>query len=181
MEEIYGTQSGNRLRKVVVIGPESTGKTTLAQALALHFRCQLVTEYAREYLDALNDPYQESDLLQIAKGQLALEDKCRAGDESLMICDTDLLVLKVWSLVKYGRCHDFIQDAIRARQCDLYLLTGTEVPWQFDPQREHPEFRNELWTMYQKEIVDLRVPYHKISGDPEQRLRRSIPLITNLD
>lgn len=180
MEKINGTQPNGRLRKVVVVGPESTGKTTLSQALARHFHTLWVPEYAREYLDGLNRPYRETDLLAIAQGQIAFEEQLAQDANGLLICDTDLLVLKVWSMAKFGRCHQFILDNITTRNCDLYLLTGTDVPWESDPQREHPKRRDELWTLYQNELNSLGANYAEISGNPVRRLKQAISLVADL-
>ena len=99
-------------------------------------------EYAREFIDRLNRDYQESDLVDIAKGQIASEVNLEAQANNLLICDTNLLVLKIWSEYKYGACDQEILDLIKKRKYDLYLLTYIDVPWADDPQREHPHLRD---------------------------------------
>jgi nicotinamide riboside kinase len=94
------------MQKIIITGPESTGKTTLAQQLAQHYQTVWVPEYSRDYIAQLNRSYEEDDLLEIAKGQVRREDEMVAKHTpDLLICDTSLLVIKVWSKVKYQRCH----------------------------------------------------------------------------
>ncbi|HXH19021.1 MAG TPA: ATP-binding protein, partial [Chitinophagales bacterium] len=90
------------MKKIVIVGPESSGKTFLAEKLAAHFQCLWVPEYAREYLEKLNKPYTKEDVEKIAEGQLRLEDETAAKSKSLLICDTNLLVIKIWMDHKYG-------------------------------------------------------------------------------
>ena len=125
------------IKKIVVIGPESTGKSTLSEALATALHTVWVPEYAREYLEHLNRPYSETDLQAIARGQLLKEGEVAPLVNKVLICDTDLYVIKVWSEHKYGRCHASILEEIARRKYDLYLLTGIDMPWSPDPLREH--------------------------------------------
>jgi len=170
------------LKKVVVIGPESTGKSTLSQALSDYFDCPWVPEYAREYIDKLSRPYQFEDLLEIAKGQLEREEKESEKAKDLIICDTDLHVVKVWSEHKFGKVHDWILEQINARAYDLYLLTEIDLPWQEDPQREHPqpEMRQHFFDRYRRLIKQTGVPFAHISGNEGERLKASIEAIDRL-
>ncbi|MFD2200508.1 AAA family ATPase [Shivajiella indica] len=167
------------LKKVVVIGPESTGKSTLSQTLAAHFSVPWVPEYAREYLEKLDRSYQYDDLLKIAKGQVALEEKEAEKAKNLLICDTDLHVIKVWSEHKFGKVDEWILDQIRERIYDAYLLTDIDIPWQEDPLREHPEpkMRRYLFDWYQRLIQQSGVPFIIVSGSEEERLRKSIAAV----
>lgn len=168
------------MKKVVVIGPESTGKSTLSSALASHFNTEWVPEYARQYIAQLDRPYQKSDLLQIAKGQIKLENDIAKKVNELLICDTDLLVIKVWSEHKYGNCDQAILEMIEKQSCDLYLLTDIDFPWEDDPQRENPNLREYFMKVFEKEIKATGVPYIKISGDRETRLIKSIEAISQV-
>jgi NadR type nicotinamide-nucleotide adenylyltransferase len=169
-------------KKVVVIGPESTGKSTLSQALAQFFDCPWVPEYARTYLEKLGRPYDYEDLLEIAKGQVELEEMASEKAKGLVICDTDLHVIKVWSEHKYGKSHDWILDQIKARKYDIYLLTDIDIPWEEDPQREHPqpEMREYFFEQYHNLISATGVPYARISGSVLQRLEQAVEVIKNL-
>jgi NadR type nicotinamide-nucleotide adenylyltransferase len=169
-------------KKVVVIGPESTGKSTLSQALANYFDCPWVPEYARTYIEELGRPYDYEDLLEIAKGQVELEEMASENAKDLVICDTDLHVIKVWSEHKYGKSHDWILDQIKSRKYDIYLLTDIDIPWEEDPQREHPqpEMREYFFEQYQNLIRATGVPYARISGTALQRLQQAIEVINSL-
>lgn len=166
-------------KKIVIIGPESTGKSTLTAALAAHFGEPWVPEYAREYLERLDRSYQFDDLLSIAKGQLELEDRMLKSANEFLFCDTDLHVLHVWSESKYKKVHPWIQAQIAARKYDLYLLTDIDIPWEPDPQREHPdpEMRTYFFNWYRALLEQNGTPYGIISGNNRERLSRSIDFI----
>lgn len=163
----------------MVIGPECTGKSTLSESLASELQIVWVPEYAREHLDNLNREYTEADLLDIAMGQLALEDKLLQKANEYLICDTDLYVIKVWSEVKYGRCHPWILEQIAARKYDTYLLTDIDIPWQDDPLREHPqpEERQLLYNIYRDIVTNAGVSWVGISGDAGTRLSAALKAV----
>lgn len=163
------------MRKIVITGPESTGKTTLAQALAKHYQADWVREYARIYIDNLSRPYQEEDLLTIAKGQLASEEVAKAKVNKLLICDTSLEVIKIWSEVKYSRCHPWILEKLRQQKVDLYLLCVPDIPWKYDPKRENPDDRDQLFLMYKAELKGKN--YTEIQGERKERLQISTQAI----
>jgi NadR type nicotinamide-nucleotide adenylyltransferase len=167
------------LKRIVVIGPESTGKSTLSEQLAAHFNTEWVREYAREYLENLNHPYEQDDLLQIAEGQLRLEDETAARANNLLICDTDLQVVKVWSEAKYGDCDPRILEMIAQRQYDLYLLTYIDIAWTDDPLREHPHpsEREYFYNIYRDIVMNAGIPWADIRGDYEQRLKTAVEAV----
>jgi NadR type nicotinamide-nucleotide adenylyltransferase len=168
--------------KVVIIGPESTGKSTLAAQLAAHFGCQWVPEFARTYLEEINREYAYPDLLAIAKGQVKMEDDYASKQQKLLICDTDLHVVQVWSQHKFGKVDPWILREIQNRRYDLYLLTDVDIPWENDPLREHPE--PEMRMYFKKRYMDLikatGVPYSTISGTMEERLQRAVGVVQSL-
>jgi NadR type nicotinamide-nucleotide adenylyltransferase len=163
MEEI--NERTTDLKRVVIIGPESTGKSTLASLLAKYYNTSWVPEYAREYIERLDRPYIERDLRDIAKGQIIAEDREAKYAKKLMICDTNLLVVKVWSEHKFGACYDEILAQIKTRKYDLYILTNPDVPWKEDPQREHPQLREFFYDIYREEIKKLGVPFVELTGE----------------
>lgn len=170
-----------KIKKAVIIGPESTGKSTLTKALAEAFNEPWVQEYAREYLESLERPYSYEDLLQIAKGQIALEEKKAKSARQLLFCDTDLHVIQVWSNHKFGETHPWILQQIQQRTYDLYFLTSIDIPWQEDPLREHPdpEMRQYFFDIYHKLLAASNTPLKVISGSPEDRLSQAIFHLTN--
>ena len=161
--------------KIVIIGPESTGKSTLTHSLASHFNEPWVKEYAREYIEQLERPYVYEDLLHIAQGQAALEDQTAAKADRMLFCDTDLHVLKIWSQHKFGKTHSWTLDQIQNRVYDFYLITDTDIPWEDDPQREHPdpEMRKYFMDLYKKTIADTGVPYIVLRGNHKKRLKEA--------
>ena len=166
------------MKKIVIIGPECTGKSTLTKALANHFNSPYIREYAREYIDSLNRNYHRDDILTIAQKQIELEDNIKPNSKYLFF-DTDLIVCKVWSEFKYGQCHPWILEQIEKRHYDHYLLCDINIPWINDRLREHPNHRKELFDIYTKELTDLNKSFSVISG--EHRLQDSIDFLLSLD
>lgn len=162
--------------KIAITGPESTGKSWLAKNLAEHYRSNWVPEYARSYLEILDNPYKYADILKIAKGQLAHEDLVYLPDK-LLFCDTDILVLYIWCIVKYGKCHQWIIDKLQSKRYDLYLLCDIDLPWEFDKLREHPQMRQEIYDLYKLELEKNNFNYKVIKGIGNQRLTHAIEII----
>lgn len=169
---LYWLSLVKKIKKIVIIGPESTGKSTLSKALATHYQTVAAAEYARAYLEQRDGLYQEPDLLQIAAGQLASEDALLPKANKLLFCDTDLYVIKVWSEHKYRHCAPSILQTIATRSYDLYLLTDIDMAWQPDPLREypHPAMRRYFFKVYLDIVQHAGVPFALIKGNPEQRL-----------
>lgn len=168
------------LKKVVVIGPECTGKSELSAFLADAFKTVWAEEYARVYIDQLDRPYEPDDLVRIAEGQLRLEDQQASKANRVLICDTDLYVIKIWSIFKYGYCDPWILKAIAERKYDLYLLTYIDIPWEDDPLREHPEKRQELYNIYLKELQNQPVPFVEIKGSRGERQRTAVEAVRGI-
>ena len=166
--------------KIVLTGPESSGKTTLARDLATYFKAPWVPEYARDYLIQLGDAYQETDLLAIAKGQLAREEQVIQQKNKLIFCDTAFLVLKIWSEISYERCHPWILEQWTNRKYDLYLLCKPDFPWQYDPLREHQHGQEMLFARYQTALESQEVPFHIIEGKHDIRLKEAIEIIKRM-
>ncbi|MBL7850336.1 MAG: ATP-binding protein [Cyclobacteriaceae bacterium] len=165
---------------VTVVGPECTGKTDLSTFLAAHFQTVWVPEYARAYLNKLNHPYDVADLTKIAHGQVRLEEEWMSDARRVLICDTNLLVIKIWSEAKYGSCDPEILRLHQSRRYDLLLLTHTDVPWENDPQREHPDKREHFMGLYRDEVYASGVPVVEISGDRAARQAKAIDAIQKL-
>jgi NadR type nicotinamide-nucleotide adenylyltransferase len=160
--------------KVVITGPESTGKSALSAALAKHFKTDFVPEYAREYLLQKEGDYTQKDLILIAKGQIKSEDEYQQNNKDLLICDTSLEVIRVWSEWKYGNCERFIIDNARARTPDLFLLLSPDLPWEPDPQRENPDDREALFAYYQKSLREYNTAVVEISVAGAKRITSAI-------
>ena len=162
------------MKRISVTGPESSGKSLLAEALAEALNTAYVPEYAREYLENLDREYTEADLVKIAMQQCQAEDVAALSKPEYLICDTDMLVMKIWSEVKYGRVHPFILDQYRRRKYDLVLLMSPDLLWIEDPLREHPEKREELFEMYKSNLVSGNFIFEIISGPGKIRLKNAL-------
>ena len=174
-----------QLKKIVIIGPESTGKTTLSTQLAEHYKTQWVPEYAREYLLKYGTDYKYEDLYTIAQGQIKGEEdainKMQQSKHSILnpqplFIDTDMYVMKVWSEFVFNKCDNRILTQIANRQYDLYLICKTDLPWVKDELREYPdlESRGKLYHYYKETMINQTVPWVEISGNYEERLKKAI-------
>lgn len=165
--------------KIVLTGPESSGKSTLAQQLAAHYDAPCLSEYSRRFLAQLERPYVEKDLVDIAQGQLAQEEAIAITKPPLFFCDTSLLVMRVWGLYKYDRSDDQIKEMLVQSQPDLFLLCRPDLPWESDPLREHAsiEDREALFQLYHQEVQAFQFPYVIISGQGAGRLEMAIQAV----
>jgi NadR type nicotinamide-nucleotide adenylyltransferase len=180
-------QHNNQPIKIVIIGPESTGKSTLCASLASHFSTTWCKEYAREYLLEHGTDYSFDDLLLIAKGQLKLEDE--AVNEimehystdlntkpTLLFIDTDMYVMKVWCEFVFEKCHSWILDQIVQRKYDGYILCKPDLPWVKDELREYPDFetRDKLYHHYKDILINQETPWFEASGADPFRTENAI-------
>ena len=159
---------------IAVTGPESCGKTTLTRALAAHFRTLWAPEFARHYLPYLPEAYTEADLLTMARGQMALEDALVNETQEIIFCDTGMLVFKVWSEVKYRRCHPDIMAALRQKRYRFHLLCAPDIAWQADPLRENRDERNLIFEQYRTYLATENLPFAVISGHGNARVAAAI-------
>lgn len=174
------------LKKIVVLGPESTGKSTLCAQLAARYKSSWVPEYARTYLQDTSNSYQYDDLWEIAKGQMlgeATAEKnyylmqpggARKAAYPLFI-DTDLYVVKIWSEISFNKCDNRILTRIAQTKPDLYLLCNTDLAWAADPLREYPDLqmRQKIYQFYLDAMVNQHVPWVNISGGYDERLQKA--------
>lgn len=165
-------------KKIVITGPESSGKTTLAEQLSAWFGMPWVPEFSREYLSQLGRSYQPADLLAIAEGQILAETRALALGTAFLFFDTSLEVLKIWSDVRYGSCDPFILEKLDARKPDLYLLCHPDLPWQPDPLRENPDDRYVLLEKYRALLAETKVCTVELEGMGEVRTARAVAAIS---
>jgi len=165
--------------RISITGPESTGKSWLAEHLANYYHTCWVPEYSRIYLKQINRKYTYKDILNISKGQFRAEEKA-SNSSDLIFCDTDFLVTSIWCTVKYSKCHPWITEKLRENRYDLYLLCNIDLPWEFDPLREHQEMRAELFAMYQQVLKSNNFNFQIISGIGMERLQNAIQAIDEL-
>ena len=179
------TQQSTDLIKVVIFGPESTGKTTLSRQLATHYKTLWVPEFAREYLqekwNASKEICQKEDILPIAKGQIQLKKKLGKKANKLLICDTDVLETKVYSEQFYnGFFPAELDEIIKDNEYDLYLLTYIDTPWIADDLRDRPNERKKMFTAFENALLLHKKNYILLEGKKETRLKKAITTINQL-
>ena len=164
--------------KIVITGPESTGKTVLTEFLADHYHTVWVPEYASEYIGGLTHDYGYEDVEHIALKQIELEKITLEKATRILFYDTWLIITKTWFQVVFGRYPDWIDDKIRNSSVDLYLLCYYDIPWIPDPLRENPgRMRKKLFNIYQSEIVKTGVPISIIKGEGVERYQNALKIV----
>lgn len=186
-------QGTKKMIKIVVVGPESTGKSTISAELAAHFSTIWCREYAREYLLQYGTSYSFDDLLTIAHGQISLEEK--AIEELLLLqakqnkkqipvlfIDTDMYVMKVWCEFVFQKCHPWILNQIVERNYDGYLLCKPDLPWVKDTLREYPDYqtRDTLYHHYKDILINQKTPWFEVSGASSNRKHHAISWVEDL-
>lgn len=183
MEEKLKQKPGN-LVKIVLFGPESTGKTTLSRQLAAHYNTIWVPEYMREYLqkkwDTERKTCEPEDMLPIAEGQIQRENGNADSAKEFLFCDTDLMELKVYSEVYYGKCDPEIEKFALQNRYDLYFLTYIDVPWEGDDLRDKPGEREEMFRYFKNTLDVHDRPYVILKGSKEKRLQQALKCIEKL-
>ncbi len=179
------TQNPSHILRVVLYGPESTGKTTLAKALAKHYQTQWVQEFARDYLQNKWEEQQAvctlEDLPIIVAGQLELENQKLAKANKVMFCDTNVVVTRVWSETHFdGYCHPEILAYSEKWSYDLYLLAGIDIPWVKDDLRDRPDDRQSMFDHFKSTLDKLQKNYVVLEGNQDLRLNRAMASIDPL-
>lgn len=154
--------------KIALTGPESSGKTTMAKWISEHFSCQMIEEYAREFLSE-NHNYSIEDL-----NTIAIEQFKRNCTQIPIVVDTEMLVMKIWCEEKYQHCTKEIEQLLNEQEMDHYFLCSPDIPWEEDPLRENPKDRNRLFTLYENNLVEKGWPYSILKGSMEERKQEII-------
>lgn len=175
-KELLPSNSG---RRVLITGPESTGKTELSLSLADHFRGISVPEYAREYIEGLEKPYEFIDIEHIARWQIREYDSIKHTKEWVFF-DTWLIITKVWFDVRYGRIPKWVNRSIKRANFDLVLLCAPDIPWVADQVREHGgESREMLFDRYKNELDAFDMNWKVVTGNGEDRFSNALQLINS--
>ncbi|WP_430411483.1 AAA family ATPase [Kordia sp.] len=181
MEKNLEKQS-NRSFKIVVFGPESTGKTTLAKQLSAHYNAVYVPEYARIYAEAKQqkgETLTSEDVLPIAKGQLRLE--CKASGNPILICDTDILETLTYARIYYPKFEsETLKKYVLKNNANLYFLTYIDVPWKADGIRDLPNKRETAFLEFQATLKNYNQPYMLLTGNPMVRFQKAVTAIDKL-
>ncbi len=177
-------QQKTTIIKIALFGPESTGKTTLAKQLADYYKTKWVPEFARDYLQ---EKWEENkhicvadDMMPIAYGQTALENKKLEIANKYLFCDTNLMVTKVFSEMYYGFCDPLLHEAALKHEYDLFFLTDIDVPWEKDDIRDTPEGRETVFSVFKQTLIDTKKPFITLSGNKKSRLKKAVSIINDL-
>ncbi|WP_316635389.1 DUF4301 family protein [uncultured Flavobacterium sp.] len=177
-------QQKTAIIKIALFGPESTGKTTLAKQLAEYYETEWVPEFARDYLQEKWEENQHicvaDDMMPIAYGQVALENKKLTVANKYLFCDTNLMVTKVFSEMYYGFSDPLLHEAALEHEYDLFFLTDIDVPWEKDDIRDTPDGRESVFSVFKQTLIDTKKPFITLSGDKECRLAKAIAIINDL-
>ena len=169
----------NKIKKIAIVGPESTGKSTISAQLAQHYETVWVPEYARSYCEQLTKPCTWEDEVNMFYGQLALEKSLLSKASKLLICDTTFLTVKVWCDYTFKKSPQEVLDKLVKHPYDFYLLMDIDLPWEEDPLREFPNSREHFMEVWTNELKSLNANYKIISGSKSLRLENGICAIDN--
>lgn len=161
------------IRKIAIVGPESTGKSTLSEQLALHYDTVWVPEFARSYCEQLTAPCSWQDEINMFRGQLQLEKELLPRANRILICDTTFLTVKIWCDYTFGRSPQEVLEELPKHPYDFYLLMDIDIPWQDDPLRDFPNLREHFLEVWHRELRTLGANYQLVSGNYEERLTRA--------
>lgn len=170
-------ESSTDIKKVAVVGPESTGKSTISAQLADHYQTVWVPEYSREYCSKLTGPCGWQDEINMFRGQLALEEELTPKANKLLICDTTFITVKIWSDYVFGKAPEEVLTELPRRHYDLYLLMDIDLPWEDDPLRNFPDLREYFMDVWKKELNALGANYSIISGTHDVRKMNAIDTV----
>jgi len=165
------------IRRIVITGAESTGKTTLAKQLASHYNTVWIPEYARGYVENLGRKYNYDDVIHIAEKQIELAGQYEAKADRLIFFDTWLIITKIWFTDVFGTCPAFVDDELKIYNIDLFLVCETDLPWIPDPVRENRDRRDYLSALYKYEIEKYNYKYELISGSNSERFKNAVAAI----
>ena len=162
-------KQSRKIKKIAIVGPESTGKSTMSAYLANHYNTVWVPEFAREYCEKLTEPPTWQDEVNMFYGQLALEAEIVQKANKLLMCDTTFITVKIWSDYTFGRSPQEVLDELPVHPYDLYLLLDVDLPWEEDPLRDFPHLREHFMQVWHSELQALSANYVVISGEGEKR------------
>ena len=166
-----------QIPKIAVVGPESTGKSTMSAYLAAHYHTVWVPEFARDYCAKLTEPCTWQDEINMFHGQLALEAEILPQAKGLLISDTTFITVKIWSDYTFGRSPQEVLDELPKHPYDLYLLLDIDLPWEEDPLRDFPHMREHFMQVWIKELQALDARYVLISGVGEERYANAVKAV----
>jgi len=172
-------ESYKNIKKIAVVGPESTGKSVLSAELAQHYNTVWVPEYSREYCSKLTEPCSWQDEINMFKGQIELENQLLPQANDIIICDTTFITVKIWSEYMFGKAPEEVLSELSSRKYDFYLLMDIDLPWEEDPLRDFPHLRDHFMQIWHQELQMLHANYTVVSGLASLRTENAIIAINN--
>ena len=172
-----GLNKEETIKKIAIVGPESTGKSTISEQLAAHYHTNYVPEFARDYCKNLTEPCNLQDEINMFNGQLQLENELLHKANQVLICDTTFLTVKIWSDHIFGKTPEEVLQRLPMHTYDFYLLMDIDLPWQDDPLRDFPNLREHFLNVWHQELKSLNADYRVVSGSNKQRLQNAISAI----
>ena len=165
------------IKKIALIGPESTGKTTLCAYLAAHYNTVWVPEMARQYIGSLERKYTLEDIEYCTKVQLNEEERLLKGANKFLFCDSEMIIAKVWCEDVFKSVPPWIEEMVNTNLYSMHLLMLPDIPFEHDTVRENPHRREFFFNWYKQELEERKFPYEVIGGTGEERFRNSIAAI----
>ncbi|MEA2040925.1 MAG: ATP-binding protein [Bacteroidota bacterium] len=167
-------------RKIVITGPESTGKSRLVKELAQKYSATYYSEYAREYIENLDRPYAYFDLVNIARVQIEQLRERKSNKTELIFYDTGPEITKVWFDEVYGKCPDFVNQSTRHSDINLYLICKPDIEWIFDKVRENNGSKREkLYSRYKELLENNNLKFTEVSDFGQKRTNNAIQAINS--
>jgi len=171
-------QKNSQIKKIALIGPESTGKSTLCEMLASHFKTIWVPEIARQYIGSLERKYTLEDIEYCTKAQLNEENQLVKKSNRFLFCDSEMIIAKVWCEDVFKTIPGWIEEKIKTNLYDLHLLMKPDIPFEHDAVRENPHRREFFFNWYKRELDERGFPYEVIGGNGGERFNNSIAAIS---
>jgi NadR type nicotinamide-nucleotide adenylyltransferase len=181
METAMETGDSRSIKRIVITGPESTGKTTLTKQLGRHYHTVFVTEYARDYVEQLKRAYNYQDVLHIAEKQRKQFHAVYPSANEYIFFDTYLIITKIWFIELYDQYPVWIDEELAANKAELYLLCDTDLPWIADNVRENSgEARKRLFERYRNELERFNCHFRIVMGNGADRFQNALSFIDEL-
>ncbi len=168
------------LKRIAILGPESTGKTRLANELSKHYNASMVSEFAREYFKGKEYNYSSDDIVEIAKGQLENEKIAALKSSGMLFCDTEFIVMKIWAKIVFGKVPSWIENQVKKHVYDLYLLCYPDLKWESDPLRNNQHNRQYIYNLFVNELEENNYNYKVVKGFDDSRLKNAITFVDEL-
>jgi NadR type nicotinamide-nucleotide adenylyltransferase len=170
--------STSEIKKIAIVGPESTGKSTMSAFLAEHYHTVWVPEYARGYCEMLTETPTWQDEINMFYGQISSEQEMLPmANNKILICDTTFITVKIWSDEMFGKTPQEVLNELPKHPYDLYLLLNIDLPWQDDPLRDFPHKREHFMKVWYRELDALSANYVVISGTGRDRYDSAVKAV----